>query len=133
MKIKIPIYAAFVAFMLGTVPVLSYAQESGVAEPGGRAGKWAKRTPVKPDPSKIKVPPGYKVGVFASGLDTVTSITVDGALKLTAADGRNIHVSFSSTPLADAMGNFDGFVGGTSVAATVNFNAVTGELDEVKV
>jgi len=47
------------------------------AEPGGSAGNWAKRTPVKPDPSKIKVPAGYKVGVFASGLDTVTSITVD--------------------------------------------------------
>jgi hypothetical protein len=77
MKMKIPIYAALVAFALGTVPVLGYAQEGGVAEPGGRAGKWSKRTPVKPDPSKIKVPAGYKVGVFASGLDTVTSITVD--------------------------------------------------------
>ncbi len=48
-----------------------------MAEPGGPAGKWSTRTPVKPDPSKIKVPPGYKVGVFASGLDTITSITVD--------------------------------------------------------
>jgi hypothetical protein len=53
------------------------AQDRAVAEPGGPAGKWSTRTPVKPDPSKIKVPPGYKVGVFASGLDTVTSITVD--------------------------------------------------------
>jgi hypothetical protein len=44
---------------------------------GRPAGKWSTRTPVKPDPSKIKVPPGYKVGVFASGLDTITSLTVD--------------------------------------------------------
>ena len=27
-------------------------------------GEWVKREPVKPDPSKVKVPPGYKVGVF---------------------------------------------------------------------
>src|SRR5262245_16635229 len=74
---KIPTYAAAVALALGCVTAPALAQERGVAEPGGPAGKWSTRTPVKPDPSKIKVPPGYKVSVFAAGLDTVTSITVD--------------------------------------------------------
>ncbi|RPI37287.1 MAG: hypothetical protein EHM67_11920, partial [Hyphomicrobiaceae bacterium] len=40
-------------------------------------GEWIKREPVKPDPSKVKVPPGYKVGVFKAGLDTPSSATVD--------------------------------------------------------
>src|SRR5215510_6861228 len=40
-------------------------------------GEWVKREPVKPDPSKVKVPPGYKVGVFKAGLDTPSSATVD--------------------------------------------------------
>ena len=43
----------------------------------GSAGGWAKRMPIKPDPSKIVVPKGYKVGVFAAGLDTPSSATVD--------------------------------------------------------
>ena len=34
--------------------------------------------PIKPDPSKIVVPNGYKVGVFAAGLDTPSAATVDG-------------------------------------------------------
>jgi hypothetical protein len=44
----------------------------------GKAGSWAARVPVKPDPSKIVVPPGYKVGVFVAGLDTPSAATVDG-------------------------------------------------------
>src|SRR5215510_15452464 len=40
-------------------------------------GEWVKREPVKPDPSKVKVPPGYKVGIFTAGLDTPSSATVD--------------------------------------------------------
>jgi len=44
----------------------------------GKAGGWAARTPVKPDPSKIVVPKGYTVGVFAAGLDTPSAATVDG-------------------------------------------------------
>jgi hypothetical protein len=44
----------------------------------GRAGGWAPRVAVKPDPSKIVVPKGYKVSVFASGLDTASAATVDG-------------------------------------------------------
>ncbi len=74
---KIPIYAAILALAVGSVAGSALAQDRAKAEPGGPAGKWSTRTPVKPDPSKIKVPPGYKVGVFASGLDTITSITVD--------------------------------------------------------
>jgi hypothetical protein len=49
--------------------------QQGTAKPGG----WAPRVAVKPDPSKVIVPNGYKVGVFAAGLDTPTSATVDGA------------------------------------------------------
>ena len=44
----------------------------------GRSGGWEKRIAVKPDPSKIVVPKGYKVGVLVSGLDTASGITVDG-------------------------------------------------------
>src|SRR6478736_979698 len=68
---------AVVALAVGSISTSVFAQDRAVAEPGGPAGKWSTRTPVKPDPSKIKVPPGYKVGVFASGLDTITSLTVD--------------------------------------------------------
>ena len=74
---KIPIYAAIVALAVGSVSGSAFAQDRAKAEPGGPAGKWSTRTPVTPDPSKIVVPAGYKVSVFAAGLDTVTSITVD--------------------------------------------------------
>jgi hypothetical protein len=74
---RIPIYAAVVAVAVGFAAQSALAQVRGAAEPGGPAGKWSQRTPVTPDPSKIKVPKGYKVGVFAKGLDTVTSIAVD--------------------------------------------------------
>ena len=47
------------------------------AQGGSATGQWVKRTPVKPDPSKVVVPPGYKVGVFKAGLDTPASATVD--------------------------------------------------------
>lgn len=48
-------------------------------KPGaGRAGNWTPRKAVTPNPSKIIVPPGYKVSVFAAGLDTVSAATVDG-------------------------------------------------------
>ena len=38
---------------------------------------WVKQYPVKPDPTKVIVPPGYKVGVFASGISTPSAATVD--------------------------------------------------------
>lgn len=44
----------------------------------GKAGGWAPRVAIKPDPSKIVVPKDYKVGVFAAGLDTPSAATVDG-------------------------------------------------------
>ena len=74
---KILRYAAILALTAGFVSGTAFAQDRAKAEPGGPAGKWSTRTPVTPDPSKIVVPAGYKVSVFAAGLDTVTSITVD--------------------------------------------------------
>jgi len=35
------------------------------------------RTPVTPNPDKVVVPSGYKVGVFKAGLDTPSSAAVD--------------------------------------------------------
>ena len=65
----------------------------------GATGTWVKRTPVKPDPSKVVVPPGYKVGVFKDGLNTPASATVD-------KDG-NLWVTISGvllgSPEADAF------------------------------
>ncbi|HKB81896.1 MAG TPA: hypothetical protein VKD04_01685 [Burkholderiales bacterium] len=74
---KILRYAAILALTAGFASGSAFAQDRAKAEPGGPAGKWSTRTPVTPDPSKIVVPAGYKVSVFAAGLDTVTSITVD--------------------------------------------------------
>ena len=51
--------------------------QPAAAQGGSATGQWVKRTPVKPDPSKVVVPPGYKVGVFKAGLDTPASGTVD--------------------------------------------------------
>ena len=47
------------------------------AEGAKATGEWVKRIPVKPDPSKVVVPPGYKVDVFKAGLDTPASAAVD--------------------------------------------------------
>jgi glucose/arabinose dehydrogenase len=58
---------------------IAVAQADMEAQQGsGKAGGWAPRVPVKPDPSKIVVPKGYKVGVFAAGLDTPSASAVDG-------------------------------------------------------
>ena len=59
---KNPIYALAGALALGAVSIPVLAQDGPVAEPGGPAGKWAKRTPVTPDPSKIQVPDGIQGG-----------------------------------------------------------------------
>ena len=65
--------AAFVAIL----PAVG-AKADMEAKPGSsQAGDWAKRTPVTPNPDKIVVPPGYKVGVFKTGLDTPSSAAVD--------------------------------------------------------
>jgi len=44
----------------------------------GQSGGWEKRVAVEPNPAKIVVPDGYEVGIFAKGLDTPSSATVDG-------------------------------------------------------
>ena len=43
----------------------------------GQSAGWEKRIAVKPDPSKVVVPDGYTVSIFAEGLDTPSSATVD--------------------------------------------------------
>src|ERR1700694_3357324 len=48
------------------------------AKPGSpTAGDCLKRTPVTPNPDKVIVPSGYKVGVFKAGLDTPSAAAVD--------------------------------------------------------
>ena len=47
------------------------------AQGGKISGDWVKRTAVKPNASKVVVPPGYKVSVFKAGLDTPASAAVD--------------------------------------------------------
>ena len=44
----------------------------------GDLTQWIKQTPVPPDPSKVVVPAGYKVGILVSGLSTPSSAAVDG-------------------------------------------------------
>src|SRR5215831_16776235 len=64
--------AAFVAVL----PAVGAKAEE--AKPGSsHAGEWVKRAPVTPNPDKVVVPPGYKVGVFKAGLDTPSSAAVD--------------------------------------------------------
>ena len=54
----------------------------------------------------------------------IASITDTGALKLTAQDGRNIHMVFATPALADNMGQFDDLVVGTDTAD--RFDSVPG-------
>ncbi len=63
------------------------------------------------------------INAESSSTGVVASLTERGALKLTAADGRNIHMEFSSDALADQMGNMDGFT--TEAAATAAGTANT--------
>ena len=71
MRITRTLALAAGASVLALSPALADMQ--GTGESGG----WAQRVAVKPDPSKVVVAPGYKVGIFASGLDTPSSATVD--------------------------------------------------------
>jgi len=61
------------ALLLGSSAIAS-ADMQGTPDAGG----WAKRIAVTPDPSKVVVPDGYKVGVFIKGLNAPSSATVDG-------------------------------------------------------
>ena len=65
----------FFLSMTVAAAALMCLMQASAQEP--RGGPWPKREPFKPDPTKIIVPPGYKVGVFAAGLDTPSSATVD--------------------------------------------------------
>ncbi len=53
---------------------VAWADMQGTGESGG----WEKRVAVKPDPSKVVVPDGYEVGIFAEGLSAPSAATVDG-------------------------------------------------------
>ncbi len=53
---------------------LAWADMQGTGESGG----WEKRIAVKPDPTKVVVPEGYEVGIFAEGLSAPSAATVDG-------------------------------------------------------
>src|SRR6202453_5398961 len=67
------ILAAFAA-VLPTFPAMADMD----AKPGSaQAGDWLKRTAVTPNPDKVVVPSGYKVGVFKAGLDTPSAAAVD--------------------------------------------------------
>ena len=65
----------FFLSMTVAAAALMCLMQASAQEP--RGGPWPKREPFKPDPTKIVVPPGYKVGVFTAGLDTPSSATVD--------------------------------------------------------
>ena len=59
------------AALLAASPALADMQGTG------QSAGWEKRIAVKPDASKVVVPAGYKVSIFAQGLDTPSSATVD--------------------------------------------------------
>jgi hypothetical protein len=64
---------ALVALLPASVAFADMQAQQGTPQ----AGDWVKRIPVVPNPDKIVVPPGYKVGVFKAGLDTPSSAAVD--------------------------------------------------------
>jgi glucose/arabinose dehydrogenase len=66
------------------------AQNQGVPSSGG----WVPRAAVKPDASKIVVPKGYKVEVFADGLDSASAATVDGEDNVWVAISGNLFGPF---------------------------------------
>jgi flagellin len=70
------------------------------------------------------------INAETSSTGVVASLNSSGKLELTAADGRNIEVTFSDATTADKLGDFDGFTAGTDIAAkqgTVNLVA-TGKI-----
>lgn len=79
--------AAGVGLLVASVAL---AQNQGV----GTSGGWVPRVAVKPDPSKIMVPKGYKVEVFVDGLDTVSSVAVDGQDNVWVAVSGNLFGPF---------------------------------------
>ena len=59
---------------LGLVAGAAQADMQGTGDSGG----WEKRVAIEPDPSKVVVPDGYEVGIFAKGLSAPSAATVDG-------------------------------------------------------
>ena len=69
MKIWIRLLFAGAALVLAG-PV-AFADMQGTGQSAG----WEKRVAVKPDASKVVVPSGYQISIFAQGLDTPSSAT----------------------------------------------------------
>jgi hypothetical protein len=67
-----------VAGLAATIAVAGVRAQTETQQGTGRAGVWAPRVAIKPDPAKVNVPRDYKVGVFAAGLDTPSAAAVDG-------------------------------------------------------
>ena len=65
----------FFSLMLAAATTICTMQAATAQSP--KVGEWIKRAPVNPNPTKVVVPPGYKVEVFKAGLDTPSSATVD--------------------------------------------------------
>ena len=63
--------------LAGAATVLAAPAALADMQGTGQSGGWEKRIAVKPDASKVVVPAGYKVSIFAQGLDTPSSATVD--------------------------------------------------------
>lgn len=63
--------------LAGAATVLAAPAALADMQGTGQSGGWERRTAVKPDASKVVVPAGYKVSIFAQGLDTPSSATVD--------------------------------------------------------
>ena len=58
--------------------IASTSMVSADMQGSGESGGWEKRIAIEPDPSKVVVPDGYKVGIFVKGLNAPSSATVDG-------------------------------------------------------
>jgi glucose/arabinose dehydrogenase len=73
------------------------AQMTDSREQSGAAaviGGWEPRQAWKPDPSKVRVPEGYKVEVFVGGLDSPSSVAVDKQGNVWAAISGNLFGPF---------------------------------------
>src|SRR5438093_13759948 len=84
---KAVMLAAGVGLLVASVAL---AEHQGV----GTSAGWVPRVAVQPDPSKIMVPKGYKVEVFVDGLDTASSVAVDGQDKVCDAISGNLFAPF---------------------------------------
>src|SRR5258708_34977427 len=64
--LKLTMLAAFAAVL----PALGAMADMDAKPGNATAGDWTKRMPVTPNPDKVVVPPGYKVGGFKAGPGT---------------------------------------------------------------